>query len=287
MATPRKGWFKVADSVGAETWSNDEAATFLRLCAHLNTRWARDGLTAAEACRTTLRWTALCSLTGSGSLARARSIIDRLAIDVSLTVIRQGTDTVLVWPKFAIFQGYASRELPESRPPIAPSADADAEEDAESKKPPYVSPRTAPKKPAPVGAAPPKVKSKGKTPAPDDLTNPEKRALLDWVRAPASRRGLDRPDLAQPAKLRALVSACLDHHRAKGNVHADWVATCRTWIRNEADGRFAPARPQASTSVGSVPRDPPPCPREPGVDYEVERQKIADLIAETKGVMRQ
>lgn len=76
---------------------------------------------------------------------------------------------------------------------------------------------------------------RGKTQAPDDLDPEQKRALLAWVRA-------KEPD-AEP-ELRALVDACLDHFRASGGLKADWVATCRTWIRNRK--RFT-ARGEAKT----------------------------------------
>jgi hypothetical protein len=113
-----------------------------------------------------------------------------------------------------------------------------------------------------------------KTPAPDDLDTEQKRALHDWVVSPT---GLNRSDLKP--RLRSLVSACLDHHRAKGNLHADWVATCRTWIRNEAEGRFSPARGQPERVVMRVPETFTPT-REAGVDYEAEREEIKRMIAE-------
>lgn len=122
---------------------------------------------------------------------------------------------------------------------------------------------------------------RSKTTAPADLTPEEKRALLDWVRAPASRRGLDRADLVP--HLRKLVDACLDFHRAKGNLQADWLATCRTWIRNEADGAFRRNTFTAPPATAQVPRAPIPDVREPGVDYDAERQLILQQITERKG----
>jgi hypothetical protein len=148
--------------------------------------------------------------------------------------------------------------------------------------------------PSPMSSPPPKPETKPaaraaakaprvvrqKTPAPDDLDSDQKRALRDWVVAPASRSGLERPDLV--GRLRSLVSACLDHHRAKGNLHVDWVATCRTWIRNEAEGRFTGARGQPERVLMRVPETFAPT-REPGVDYDAEREEIKRMIAE-KGV---
>jgi hypothetical protein len=94
----------VADSVAYEPWDNDVAAAFIRLLAHLNTRWAREGRDASEACEVVLSRSMAMQLTGSGSLARARSILDRLATHVTLVVDRQGMATLVRWPKFAEFQ---------------------------------------------------------------------------------------------------------------------------------------------------------------------------------------
>lgn len=104
MATPRKHWFRVADSVAHEPWSNDVCATFVRLLAHLNTRWAREGRTAEEACHVVLSRGTAMQLTGSGSLARARSILRELATHVTLVIDEQGANTSVRWPKFAEFQ---------------------------------------------------------------------------------------------------------------------------------------------------------------------------------------
>jgi hypothetical protein len=62
------------------------------------------------------------------------------------------------------------------------------------------------------------------TETPDDLS-PEQWAALDrWAREREPWAAMSLSDL---------VEACLDHHRAVGNEMADWVAACRTWIRNE------------------------------------------------------
>jgi hypothetical protein len=108
MATPRKNWFKVADSVAFEDWPNDVAATFLRLGAYLNTRWARDGRLAVDRGRTTVSSKILQQLTGSGSLARARRVLNELAAHVTLVIDEQGTSTVIEWRKYADFQGTES-----------------------------------------------------------------------------------------------------------------------------------------------------------------------------------
>lgn len=110
------------------------------------------------------------------------------------------------------------------------------------------------------------------TDAPIALEATEQAALEAWCRS------------AYPAllpRLHALVTACLDFHRAKGNRHADWLATCRTWVRNEAEGRFGTRRDPPQT--GSRAPDTFHGVRDPGVDYEAERSKIRELIAARRG----
>jgi hypothetical protein len=68
---------------------------------------------------------------------------------------------------------------------------------------------------------------------PEDLEPDEKRKLKQWV---ASHYPALLP------RLRELVDACLDYHRAHGNLMADWTACCRTWIRNT--GEWSGQRPR-------------------------------------------
>lgn len=132
MATPRKRWFKVADSIAVEPWSNDATAAFVRLAAHLNTRWARDGIDGPEAGRAVLRPGILLSLTGCGSVARGRRVLRELATHITLTVDEQGVNTVLEWRKFPVFQGYESepgeapgKDAPHTVPPPTPISDSE------------------------------------------------------------------------------------------------------------------------------------------------------------------
>ena len=87
------------------------------------------------------------------------------------------------------------------------------------------------------GGAPPGAPARSarvsKTPPPNDLPDEEKKALEAWT-----REKLSRYDLVP--RLPSLVDACLTHFRAKGEARASWYATCQTWVRNEAEGRFAP-----------------------------------------------
>ena len=79
-------------------------ATFVRLLAYLNTRWAREGRTLQDAPKAVLSQAATEMVTGCKSLARARRVLQELAVRVSLTVHEQGSDTEIHWPKFAKFQ---------------------------------------------------------------------------------------------------------------------------------------------------------------------------------------
>ena len=127
MATPRKHYFRVADSVLRESWTNDDLATLVRLMAYLNQRWARDGLTSSQACRATLSAQDLMAVTGSQRLLTARSRLSIAVASVSVRTSIRGAYTDIHWPKYAEFQGLPSEvgaksgktqgnSVPESRP---------------------------------------------------------------------------------------------------------------------------------------------------------------------------
>lgn len=166
MATPRKRWFRVADSIGRESWDNDTLALCIRLMAHLNTRWARDGLEGDEAAMVTLRPGDLMEISGCRRLDRARARLAALAgeilaepeardplnirrtsgersrehpLDVagnltSMSVTYLGDVTEIRWRKFAEFQEWLSGGRVKSGPPHAPSASASASAPAYKKK---------------------------------------------------------------------------------------------------------------------------------------------------------
>lgn len=186
MATARRHWFRVADSVAREDWSNDVAATFLRLGGMLNTRWARDGLNPEEACRIVLRPADLMACTGSQSLARARRIVNELAAHLSIIVREQGANTSLEWPKWSEFQKLDSPKLPSNRPeaarklppPPPPPQDAPARRNQEEE---------APEAPAPASPTPPPSMST-KVPKPHSFTGEARERIEVWGR----ERGFDR-----------------------------------------------------------------------------------------------
>jgi len=92
---------------------------------------------------------------------------------------------------------------------------------------------------AAVAAAAPTPRRAKRTGAPEALGEEDLDRLRAWCEV-KHRALLPRlPDL---------VEACLTFHRGKGNVAADWYATCQTWIRNEAEQRFGPSRGSPASS---------------------------------------
>lgn len=73
------------------------------------------------------------------------------------------------------------------------------------------------------------------TRAPDALSEEQRTRLREWL-------AKSHPRLLRRAL--ELEEACLDHHRGRGNLMADWLACVRTWVRNEASGIYShPPRP--------------------------------------------
>jgi hypothetical protein len=134
VATPRKHWFRVQDSILHETWPIEIKGVMVNLCAYLNTRWAREGLTAEDACVARLSPAACCLVTGSQRLVKARAMLHSLAVETKLTVTEDGADTLIRWDKFAEVQGLLTLKLPESLPRVAPSASAPADAPATATK---------------------------------------------------------------------------------------------------------------------------------------------------------
>ncbi len=253
MATARRHWFRVADSVAREDWSNDVAATFLRLGGMLNTRWARDGLSSEEACRIVLRPVDLMACTGSQSLARARRIVNELAAHLSLVVREQGANTSLEWPKWAEFQKLDSPKNAERRPEAAPKMP-----------PPPPPPQDAPaparrnqegeahEAPAPAAPPPPpaRVRSSTKIPKPSSFTGEARERIQTW----AAGHGYDR----------AVLNAGLERFReweplkTQNRTVAQWVGAFMRIVREGVeDGRIqskapACARPAMYRSADQV-----------------------------------
>lgn len=211
MATPRKHWFRVADSVRHEPWSNDQLAFLIRLMAELNTRWARNGLDGETACSVELSSTDLMAISGKHRADVARKSAERLADIASISVSHRGDVTLISWPKYAIFQCLVARESPESRPlRKTPPQDARRKTQEEMERAP-----SAP----PAERAP---RARSKTPCPDSLPETEWSAVLRW----AQTNGHNLVDVSREWE------AMRDHWRSKGESRVDWPATFRTWLRN-------------------------------------------------------
>ena len=214
MATPRKHWFKVMDSIARDDLSNDEVATMIRLLGMLNTQWARDGLSGADAARITCRPADLMACTGSESLARARRIADALSVKVGLTVDRVGKQTIIFWPKCLELQGWDS-------PVSGNSKDSSPPRDSPSE----TKTKTKTKTETQEGAASPPSRAKGKkvrklpTPCPDHLSDDEVRRVSEW--APLQDPPISPKSLG-PAWARFVTWA-----HGKGERKKDWVAAFR------------------------------------------------------------
>lgn len=209
MATPRKRYFRVADSVLFENWDDNQLATMVRLCAYLNVRWAREGRDLAEACGADLSTADLFKITGKNRVDVALKSLQRLAEVTSMSAERCGDVTRVRWPKFAIFQEFPS---PSASASAASPASAYEEKRVEREKAP-----AAPAAPRPTRQR----SSTPKTSCPDHLEPAQRDAIRAW----ASENGIDH------ATLRPEWDAMRDHWRGLDERRADWPATFRTWLR--------------------------------------------------------
>lgn len=120
MATPRKRYFYVADSILWAPWTNDEVAAHTRLLAYLNVRRSRENLDPEKACRATLGPAEIMQVTGKRRLDVALTLLRRLP-DVhatsaerepdvgDLSVELRGNVAVITWRNVAKFQEWSSR----------------------------------------------------------------------------------------------------------------------------------------------------------------------------------
>ena len=102
-----------------------------------------------------------------------------------------------------------------------------------------------------IGAPPP---ASRKVVVPDRLTDLERDSLASWC-----SKSADPAIRARAPRIFDLEAACLDFHRANGNRKkiTDWVAACRTWVRNDA--AFHPANgSKANGAASSRPYPQPP-----------------------------
>ncbi len=142
MATPRKNWFKQPDQIGAMGWSDAVVADFTRLAAFLNSRWARHGLSPAEACEADLTRPEMMLVTNVQSPRSARNRLLALPTHTPMGEFRAEPVRVggvwrvrISWPKFPEFQGYQDRPHPNAgQSPGKPRAAAAPSEKRREKK---------------------------------------------------------------------------------------------------------------------------------------------------------
>ena len=116
MSTPRKRWFKVADSILREDWDDATLASAMRLMAWLNQRWARDGIPHSEAGTAVIGEHDAMLIT---HLRRPKDALKRLAslplvagwtsASADLDSAQSPTRCTLKWSKFPEFQEYGPR----------------------------------------------------------------------------------------------------------------------------------------------------------------------------------
>lgn len=236
MATPRKHWCRLYDSILRENWDAQTGWTVVRLMAWLNQRWARDGIAHEEAGRALLGPLDIMLVTARRRPDVARTSLERLRDVLGITVERRGDNLWIDWPKFLELQDLGPRSPGRDRTVTAPSETSPVSETSPEEEDPQTPVAPAPAPPAAAGSGAPPLKleatgSAGKRPrkqrgttAPESLSQDQRQQLLVWAR--------DREDWAVQ-HLRDLEEACLGHHRARGNLMVDWYATVQTWVRNQ------------------------------------------------------
>lgn len=113
----RKAWVKIETSLLYEPWDRDVKMTLVLLILHLNDRWAREGLTAEEACRSVLSWETIFLITGRHRRDFAEKSLRRLEAICSLTVSGCGDNLEIYWPKFAKTQHLGGLYAPPTATP--------------------------------------------------------------------------------------------------------------------------------------------------------------------------
>jgi hypothetical protein len=126
VATPRKHWFRVADSVLRDELTRDQRSTFVGLLAWFNQRRARDGHRGRRAQEGSIPPGDLLTITLTDSLELAREFLRDLQKLFELRIEERGVFTFVEWPNLAKFQEWGRPQRarlpgtpsPESRPPI-------------------------------------------------------------------------------------------------------------------------------------------------------------------------
>lgn len=133
MATPRKHWLRLYESMLDEPWDDATLAAVVRLMCWLNRRWARNGIAHEDAGKARIEMHELCSLMRRSRPATALALLRRCADAVTLAYTVCATSVEIDWPKFAILQEYGPRKTPGDRAVTTPS-DSDSDSDSDSEK---------------------------------------------------------------------------------------------------------------------------------------------------------
>lgn len=194
MATPRKRYFRVADSILREQWDDATLATAIRLMAWLNQRWARDGIADEERGRAVIGETAAMEITRIRRPHVALQRLARLPLAAGWSTARAWLDDVqrpsrvtIDWPKYAEFQDSKSEVGETSRP-----------RRGKSLPPPHPHPASAEETPpaAPSAVVAPKAKRAPRDPSKASIGQV---ACGMWVDALRQHRGLDAQVMGRTA----------------------------------------------------------------------------------------
>ncbi len=212
MATDRKSYFAVADSILRKGWPADLGWSLIMLMAFLHQRWSRDKIAHHLAGSACIHIGDLMVITAKRRADVARTLASRWPDVAEMSVEHRGDLTLIDWPKFAEFQKLGARSRGRGSPNRALSGEGDGEGDGENRKNRKKTPGSARKKPG-----------SRKTDAPEELSDSDRAAVLSWLSDVMPRRvdGLDQ-----------WIEECLGWHRANGVARRDWAATVENWIRN-------------------------------------------------------
>jgi hypothetical protein len=212
VGTPRKRYFAVADSIIREPWDRGLKLTLVLLMAHLNTRWARDGIPNRCAGRAPLLPGDVQNITGEENLESGFEILSRLSRKVSLKVTMGDGYIHIDWPKFPSFQRYGVRKKgPEQGPPRAP------------KRAPKVPPSaSASASASQVREEPPKP-PEGASEKPDPKWPKKQDILLAWDLAVEAAASYDKPWTHKLESHQSDLRKRLKEHPERG---ADAFAEC-------------------------------------------------------------
>ncbi len=247
MATPRKRWFRVADSLLREDLSRDQRSTFLGLLAWFNQRRQRDGHIGRRAQEAAIPPGDLLTITLSASLDEARKCLADLRERFELKIEPRGTFTFVEWPKLAEFQEW---ERPSAGRHSAPGSARPAPLPTPTPKP---SPKPKPKKkrgrasvaPRPHEADGDEAPAVGQEllfpkppakPAPERLSDHDLERMREWAEEHVP--WLSRGGLKADRSLETYVATVLEHFGAGTKRRSDWVKSVQKWIRKDERERL-------------------------------------------------